>query len=350
MRANGTGVSARAAGRGAPPLFGYEIAPQLFVHLSNCGEFRDIDECQRVKGRRPAFDAILVSRGGLVLEETLPDGHVAVDVNAGEVHVVPPYASHRITALLTPETVVLWVRFSFFGLPHVRVLPTPADALAVLYRSGEARPNVWMIPRHLALGADLALSVDLHRTILELKTFWGSPTLPGHEACGAWLALLQHAGFKYLLRGPSARTGITSRQLRVAHACQAIRPYHDATRTFAMAAQAAGVTPAYLSRCFRQVTGLRFEEFQLQTRVHYAMELMGAQPAGTIKDICASAGFSSPAYFGRVFHRLTGLTPRQYVRQAALAADSRTAQPLPPKVTTGRKGLRVRRAGRAKSA
>ncbi len=67
----------------------------------------------------------------------------------------------------------------------------------------------------------------------------------------------------------------------------------------------------HLSRLFKQHTGVNLVEFVTAVRIRHARALLDNGNL-TIKEISARTGFSDPAYFARVFHRIEGTTPTRY--------------------------------------
>lgn len=83
--------------------------------------------------------------------------------------------------------------------------------------------------------------------------------------------------------------------------------------TLADLASALGVSPSRASHLAGEA-GRSFQERLLARRVSAAQILLGSE-ALRINEIARAVGFSDPYYFSRVFHRLTGNSPRQYRQQ-----------------------------------
>lgn len=76
-----------------------------------------------------------------------------------------------------------------------------------------------------------------------------------------------------------------------------------------------GVTGDYLSRQFKQVTGIAVQEYLRRYRFARAMELLqGDMPVG---EVAQSVGFGSLCHFSREFKKELGITPTQYRAQSA---------------------------------
>lgn len=76
-----------------------------------------------------------------------------------------------------------------------------------------------------------------------------------------------------------------------------------------------GVSEAYVSRVFRQVTGMALWDYVNHYRVARACELLD-RTALSITEVGLAVGFDDPAYFSRVFRKETGQSPLSYRKGA----------------------------------
>lgn len=91
----------------------------------------------------------------------------------------------------------------------------------------------------------------------------------------------------------------------------------DAGKSVSDFARSLSVTPTHLSRVCRDNFGKPASEF-LQDRIIFESRRMLGETDLKVQEISAKLGFSSPAYFTRLFSQRTGLSPRAYrQRQAA---------------------------------
>lgn len=72
-----------------------------------------------------------------------------------------------------------------------------------------------------------------------------------------------------------------------------------------------GVSGGHLSRVFKQVTGHTCEQHVIEERIELARRLL-LDPMRNIAQVAEQCGFSSPAYFARLFRRFLGCSPREY--------------------------------------
>ena len=76
-------------------------------------------------------------------------------------------------------------------------------------------------------------------------------------------------------------------------------------------ADSLGISTTYLSRLFKQDTGVTFQEFVNQVRVARAAELL-AYTDMSLNDIAVYVHFPSQSYFGKVFKQYRNITPKGY--------------------------------------
>lgn len=84
-------------------------------------------------------------------------------------------------------------------------------------------------------------------------------------------------------------------------------------------AASANVSRREAFRAFRQVLGTTPTLYVLQHRVNCAARALMETDA-SVTAISADCGFSSPSYFSKVFHDLTGLSPREFRRRGSKAS------------------------------
>ncbi|MBC2593243.1 helix-turn-helix domain-containing protein [Ruficoccus amylovorans] len=128
------------------------------------------------------------------------------------------------------------------------------------------------------------------------------------EACGLNILTYSSASgsqFMGLQRklAPLVRAGIEFIQHRYAEAL-----------TLADAADSLGCHPDHLGRLFKAQTGLGFHQYLLRVRVACARRLLQSGRFN-ISQVCYQVGFQDQSHFGRVFRRLSGCTPSQYLHQ-----------------------------------
>lgn len=89
-----------------------------------------------------------------------------------------------------------------------------------------------------------------------------------------------------------------------------------------------GVSAGHLSRTFRRVSGLTFERYLMEKRVERAQRLL-LDPVSRVSDVAERCDFCNPAYFARVFRKLSGCSPTEYSKNP-IHARLHTTSPAAP--------------------
>lgn len=84
----------------------------------------------------------------------------------------------------------------------------------------------------------------------------------------------------------------------------------------------AGLSVAYFSQLFKTEKGIGLNSYITENRVTNAMKLLETTELKA-EEITERCGFSTASYFGRVFKKQTGMTPREYRSRSRGAQDSR---------------------------
>lgn len=74
------------------------------------------------------------------------------------------------------------------------------------------------------------------------------------------------------------------------------------------------ISPCYLSRMFKEMTGFTFSDYVILTRIKEAQRLL-RETTGSITDIAAAVGFDNFSHFGKTFKKITRVSPRGYRKQ-----------------------------------
>lgn len=71
------------------------------------------------------------------------------------------------------------------------------------------------------------------------------------------------------------------------------------------------ISPYYLSRKFKEVTGFSFSDYLILTRVKEAQRLL-RESTLSITEVAAEVGFDNFSHFGKTFKKITKQAPREY--------------------------------------
>lgn len=103
--------------------------------------------------------------------------------------------------------------------------------------------------------------------------------------------------------------------LRISAIYDYIMKHFEADISLENIARHANMTPQAFCRYFKKHTRLTFVEFLHEVRVHEACKLLTGDSGENIATIAYRCGFNSIASFNRVFKSVTGLAPREFVKE-----------------------------------
>lgn len=75
-----------------------------------------------------------------------------------------------------------------------------------------------------------------------------------------------------------------------------------------------GMTPEYFSYLFHKDTGETFSDYIRDYRINAAKKMM-MDATIKLKDVAYGVGYSDTKYFSKVFHKVTGETPAEYMKR-----------------------------------
>ncbi len=79
------------------------------------------------------------------------------------------------------------------------------------------------------------------------------------------------------------------------------------------AARQAGVSASYLSRVFKEKTGVGFSEYLTQVRIEESQRLL-SMTGLSVKEIALQVGYPDEKYYAKLFKKATGIKPSDYRR------------------------------------
>ncbi len=98
----------------------------------------------------------------------------------------------------------------------------------------------------------------------------------------------------------------------VAAPLQLMREKFDRPLSLEELAKTSGLSMFHFTRRFKRSTGFTPMEYLEKLRLAHAQELLQSRPDLLLKAVAKQSGYDDPAYFSRVFHKRTGVSPTQY--------------------------------------
>ena len=112
-------------------------------------------------------------------------------------------------------------------------------------------------------------------------------------------------------KGVPGMSGGEHREDRVTGKIKEYLDIHYQHATLEDAAERVNMIPSYLSRFFKEKSGIGFRELLLKTRMEKASELLGDQGC-KMCDVAYLIGYDNPKNFSRAFKAYYGMTPVEY--------------------------------------
>ena len=142
--------------------------------------------------------------------------------------------------------------------------------------------------------------------------------LSSFQAVSAWLLTVVEDMLENLAAWPDVR------HANIIHRCiQHIGAGYQERLTLEDTARMVCLSPDYLSRIFRQETGISFHQYLNNVRITKAKELIRTT-ALRLTDISQMVGYDDQSYFTKVFKRTAGIAPGEYVKKYRGASSVRT--------------------------
>lgn len=265
-------------------------------------------EHHRITERRQFYSALQV-----------PVPHLAL-VLSGQGEARWRARGYPITSSWKPGTIVYLDKG--YELKSVELLGPPRDHLVIeideskiaSFTHSDAEELRLNLVQH-AVGADLQAAALMQAMYAEI----GAGCLTGRlYAESLSIALLAHLSCRYVAKGiPAPRCDAT----RLSHIQleRLIDYIHENLATqlhLAELARLVDLSVYHLCRRFKQTMGTSAYQYIQQSRTERAKALLVVQQKSmSITDVALSTGFGSHSHFTAVFHRVTGMSPREYRRQ-----------------------------------
>lgn len=140
-------------------------------------------------------------------------------------------------------------------------------------------------------------------------------SLPSFQQISAWLLTVTED----MTESIAAYSDVRHTNL-IHHCIQHIGAHYQERLTLEETARIVCLSPDYLSRIFRQETGIGFRQYLNNVRITKAKELIQTTSL-RLTDISQMAGYDDQSYFTKVFKRTTGISPNEYVKKHRQAAS-----------------------------
>ncbi|HJA91781.1 MAG TPA: AraC family transcriptional regulator [Candidatus Eisenbergiella merdipullorum] len=146
--------------------------------------------------------------------------------------------------------------------------------------------------------------------------------LSSFQAVSAWLLTVVEGMLESIAAYPDVR------HANIIHRCiQHIGAGYQERLTLEDAARMVCLSSDYLSRIFREETGVSFHQYLNNVRITKAKELIRTTNL-RLTDISQMVGYDDQSYFTKVFKRTAGIAPGEYMKKYRSSSSQTAVQPF----------------------
>ncbi|MHB9030102.1 MAG: helix-turn-helix domain-containing protein [Candidatus Latescibacterota bacterium] len=191
--------------------------------------------------------------------------------------------------------------------------------------------EIWNADRDFCIGGHSYAGWTTTASNLKNPSEWGDLVITGpkdrfHPAMIflpiTFFGVVALTGALYTLRKRSQRAAMRKNTLPVTESGHIKKAYEfiadhyaDDSLTREMAASHIGLDPSYFGKLFKKETGTHFTDYLVNYRIEKAQSML-MNTRKSISEITFAVGFNSQSYFGYVFKKKVGLSPKQYRAKA----------------------------------
>ena len=215
------------------------------------------------------------------------------DLGSGDCFLIPPHTPILYQSDVRSPWVYYWIGFDGANLEHLIESWGMSPSCPVLH--GQSMAQIEAILKPLTLGGELT-------------------TASAYQAIGHFYLL--HA---QLIRSNQRPVPLTSKEAHVLEVRSRLRDTYYQNISIQLLAEEVGLDRTYLSRIFKEVTGVSIKEYIEKLRMNRAEYLLCSTEM-SLSEIAYFCGYSYESYFSIAFKKRNGLSPSRY-RKCPPAAE-----------------------------
>ncbi len=217
------------------------------------------------------------------------------ELESGDCFLIPPHTPILYQSDVRNPWVYYWIGFDGANLAHLIEAWGMSLSSPVLH--GQQMAQIEAILKPIALGGELT-------------------TAGAYQAIGHFYLL--HA---QLIRGNRRHAPLTSKEAHVLKVRNRLRDTYYQDVTVQLLADEIGLDRTYLSRIFKEVTGVSIKEYIENLRMNRAEYLLSGSEM-SLSEIAYFCGYSSETYFSIAFKKRNGQSPSRYRKCHSAVAPS----------------------------
>lgn len=236
-----------------------------------------------------------------------------IEMKEGMLMLIPPYANQIIGECITEYRTLYLVYFDLFDCEESRRINRRCRERHLPKR------EMYFAAHHTLTLIDESRRPSLIEKLEYIKKHYKNPTLPeALRVKSSILTVLAEFFESPPLNVYEKKPGVS---LYIAEILRYVdHNYADSNLSVAGIAAHLGICPAYVSRLFKREMGVNLSAHISAVRISKAKDLFAL--GRRISDVVDSCGFVSLQAFSRTFHRIEGISPRDFIKQINIETDN----------------------------
>lgn len=287
--------------------YAYCLEADLPIRLTMCGTRFPSKDFSHVRRVLPDFGTFLVIKGTFTVIDEFPKESIEYCIEEGVAHTIGPGIYQQNPKVMRKGERFLWYHF-LQNAPY-KILTEQESKNLIQSQFLQNKPQKFiLVPIHFDSKTLVHKLVEIHDQLNQQVKKWGSADIGSQILCNH-LIYAQHQ--ELVNRFTENLVNKNIKRMHVRKAQEVIRDFYATTDTLSQIAKILELNPSYLSRCFKECTGLTVQHYIQQCKIEAAIQLMRLGNKN-IKTIAFETGFSDINYFCRVFKKITGKTTKVF--------------------------------------
>lgn len=287
--------------------FAYCLDTNQPIRLTMCGIRAPTKDFSHLRRVLPDFATFLVVKGAFSVIDEFALGSVEYQIKEGEAHTIAPGIYQQNPKAMHKGEKFLWYHFTQKS-PY-KILTEIETKELIQSQFLQNKPQKYItVPIHFDSKNLINKLIELHDQLNQQVKKWGNADIGSQILCNH-LLYMQHQ--ELVNRYTESLENKNIKRVHVRKAQEVIRDFYASIDSLSEIAEKLQLNASYLSRCFKECTGITVQQYVQQCKIEAAIQLM-RQSNKNIKTIAIETGFSDLNYFCRVFKKITGKTTKEF--------------------------------------
>ena len=287
--------------------YAYCLNADIPIRLTMCGIRAPLKDFSHARRVLPDFATFLVVKGSFTVIDEFPNESKEFAIHEGEAHTIAPGIYQQNPKVMHKGERFLW--YHYLQNSSYKTLTENETKELIQAQFLQNKPQKFItIPIHFESKNLIHKLVELHEQLNQHVKIWGAADF-GSQIIANHLIYAPHQ--ELVTRFTETLVNKNIKRMHVRKAQEIIRDFYAKIDSLSQIAEILQLNASYLSRCFKECTGLTVQHYIQQCKIEAAIQMM-RQGNKNIKTIAYETGFSDINYFCRVFKKITGKTTKVF--------------------------------------